>query len=998
MMNSPWLATLLLMAAPVAPEMSVPAGYTVERVAESPLVEHPAMATFGPEGRLFVAETGGSNEKVPKLNEILPGSIRVLHDTDGDGKFDKHTVFADRLAEPTGVLWHRGALYVAAAPNLWKLVDTDGDGVADEKTNLIQGMYRSSGGFHGPFLGPTGRLFWTTPQTSHEIRRADGSLVSKGRKAMVLTARTDGSDLHWYAGGGMANHVEVAFSPEGDMFGTVPLLYRGPRRDALIHWVYGGSYFSRRYVEHEFPFTGELLGHVIDLGHVAPAGLTRSRSGLFDEGTYFLCEFNKHRVMKVALRADGSTYVGTAEPFLTSTGNDVHFTDVFEDADGSLLAIDTGGWYVKGCPASQIAKPDIKGAIYRIRRQAPVSTVSTTASDPRGLKADYQQIALLDDPRFMVRDRALDAFAEREDVAELRAALQDADSSVRLRRNAVWALSRIDNEESRAAIVAALGDNSSSVRQAAAHACGKLQEPSAVSGLVKLLSGEPRQRRAAATALGRIGDESAVAPLLAQLAKPVDRMLEHALIYALLEIDAATPTAAGLVHDDVKVQRAALIALDQMAHGQLTAAQVTPLLVHEDEPLREVAYRVARERREWAPAVARSLRGYLTTPERVRMARETILTASNDETVLQLISESLKKAGTPTREELLSIVAETGITEPPRAWVDQIEVALNSETPDGAIAAVEALRLKQFLPQLLNIGLDEDRSLPRRLSASLAKLRIDPQLDADTFAFAMEEAETGVPTTESLMAVQVLGSAQLTREQLLDLAELLMELGPVELPTLLTAFDKSDDPEVGRALVEALGESDGLRAINARALALIVADYPADVQKTAESLIQRVADETRLDEDRRAKLLSIVNDKGDPENGRKIFFGKGTCHLCHRVGDQGGQVGPDLSLIGQIRNRYDFIESIGVPSASFARGYEPVMVTLKDGTSHIGRFGQETEEHFEIINAQGKKLKFKRDEIFQVNESRISVMPEGLDLLMTRDELNDLVAYLKSLK
>src|SRR5207244_1533083 len=82
---------------------------------------------------------------------------------------------------------------------------------------------------------------------------------------------------------------------------------------------------------------------------------------------------------------------------------DFHPTDVLEDADGSLLVIDTGGWFRIGCPTSRVDKPQIKGAIYRIRRKdAP------KVKDPRGLKLDWKSPEdWLDDPRFAVRDEAV---------------------------------------------------------------------------------------------------------------------------------------------------------------------------------------------------------------------------------------------------------------------------------------------------------------------------------------------------------------------------------------------------------------------------------------------------------------------------------------------------------------------------------------------------------------------------------------------------------------
>ena len=92
---------------------------------------------------LVLSGCGGSGLTTVPI-EIDPQAAAQLamdaYDTNGDGKFDKSTIFADKLTEPTGVLWHRGALYVAASPSLWRLVDTDGDGVADERTDLLKGQ------------------------------------------------------------------------------------------------------------------------------------------------------------------------------------------------------------------------------------------------------------------------------------------------------------------------------------------------------------------------------------------------------------------------------------------------------------------------------------------------------------------------------------------------------------------------------------------------------------------------------------------------------------------------------------------------------------------------------------------------------------------------------------------------------------------------------------------------------------------------------------------
>ena len=94
------------------PPFKVPPGFTIELAAGPPLVKYPMMACFDERGRLFVAETLGQNLAKNELLEKKCRFIRMLEDTDQDGKFDKSTIFADQLVMPEGALWHRGSLYV----------------------------------------------------------------------------------------------------------------------------------------------------------------------------------------------------------------------------------------------------------------------------------------------------------------------------------------------------------------------------------------------------------------------------------------------------------------------------------------------------------------------------------------------------------------------------------------------------------------------------------------------------------------------------------------------------------------------------------------------------------------------------------------------------------------------------------------------------------------------------------------------------------------------
>src|SRR5260370_41983788 len=93
---------------------TLPAGFVIELAAGPPLVDRPIEADFDEEGRLYVSDSSGSSENVDIQLQKKPHRIVRLEDTKGDGRFDRRTVFADRMMFPAGVLWHAGALYVAA--------------------------------------------------------------------------------------------------------------------------------------------------------------------------------------------------------------------------------------------------------------------------------------------------------------------------------------------------------------------------------------------------------------------------------------------------------------------------------------------------------------------------------------------------------------------------------------------------------------------------------------------------------------------------------------------------------------------------------------------------------------------------------------------------------------------------------------------------------------------------------------------------------------------
>src|SRR5581483_6656363 len=225
---------------------TLPEGFTVELAAGPPLVDRPIVADFDERGRLYVADSSGTNDKVQKQLEEKPHKIVRLEDADGDGRYDRRTVFADRMMFPEGAMWFDGSLYVSAPPSIWKLTDTDGDGVADKRVEWFQGktLTGCANDLHGPYLGPDGWIYWCKGAFASQTYERPGKPPLVTKASHIFRARPDGSQIEPVMTGGMDNPVDVVFTPGGERIFTTTFLVHpgGGLRDGLIHAVYGGVY------------------------------------------------------------------------------------------------------------------------------------------------------------------------------------------------------------------------------------------------------------------------------------------------------------------------------------------------------------------------------------------------------------------------------------------------------------------------------------------------------------------------------------------------------------------------------------------------------------------------------------------------------------------------------------------------------------------------------------------------------------------------------------
>ena len=994
----------------------VPPGFEVEVAVSSELVAYPMLGTLDDRGRLFFAESSGNTMKTPEMAANPDYIVRLVEDTDGDGFYDRSNVFADKLTSPNGAVWLGGSLYVATPPDLLRFEDTDDDGVADVKEVVLTGwnLSANAASMHGPFLGPDGWLYITDGRHGFKIRTKEGELL-EGKAARIWRCRPDGTGLEWVSGGGMDNPVEIAFTEAGETFGTMTY-FQNPRngqRDAILHYVEGGVYPKPNAVVEEFTRTGELMPVMTKFARIAPAGLMRYRGATFGAeyvDNLFSAQFNPHRVQRHVVTRDGATFRTEDEDFLTSSDPDFHPTDVMQDADGSLLVVDTGGWFIHGCPVSRVAKPEIRGAVYRVRKKG-----ARAIQDPRGQHFSLKSLppsdlaVLLSDPRPAVRDRALNLLVQSGDRAidALKRVRENA-ASERARCAAVFGLSRIGSERARKAVREALDDSHFLVRVAAARSAGLERDHLAANRLAEMVRQDvPAVRRQAATGLGRLNDRQAVPALLEASANADDRFIEHAVIYSLIQLKDAPTVRAALRNPSARVRKAALIALDQMDGTPLRRREAVEMISHTDPELRRAALWVAANHPDWAGHVVEFLRTDFDTMSRSKEGRSAVSDAlvafCEDRATQELVSDLISEAGQPQQRLLtvLETMERCAADDFPVLWADRLreQLASRNETVlQRVIGLIRSRGLSSLDTELSKIAMNSALGDPVRTAALGVLVKHQPELGQDVLEYI-----TGLLSPERdpdvrLSAARILSNAKLEDAWLLRLAQgPLRNADPLVLQSLLDACRNSVDPEVGGAMVDALSASDiVLGDEGGRRLEEILQGFPAGVRSQAQPLLASIREARQKRVERLQRLEVELTRGGDPTRGRQVFFGKkAACSTCHTMGTEGGDVGPDLTAVGAVRSVHDLVEAIIFPSASFVPGHEIYRVETEDDI-YSGVRRRSTSEYVVLVSGPNDIHRIPRSKIKSMDPAKVSLMPEGFDESLTGRELTDLFAFLRS--
>ncbi|MBX3257440.1 MAG: HEAT repeat domain-containing protein [Chitinophagaceae bacterium] len=994
--------------------IQVPNGFTIEEVVDPALISYPMFASFDHQGRLFLCESTGETFSTEDHLKKPPYHIRLLEDRNGDGRFEKSTIFADSLTYPKGAVFFQGSLYVASAPDLLKLTDSDGDGVADKREVLLSGwvLHANAAAFGGPFMGPDGWLYLTDARRGFDITTKEGKEL-KGRGARIWRCRPDGSGLESFSGGGFDNAVELVFMPGGETIGTMTY-FTDPMngfRDALMHWVYGGVYPKpEQAIEADrLKLTGDLMPVMTKLPRIAHSGLMRYEGPAWGDsfnGNLFSAQFNTGRILRHIVTPEGATYQTKEEPFMTSSNPDIHLTDVLEDADGSLLVVNTGGWFIAGCPLSVVAKKEVKAGIYRIRKSD-----AKVMEDPRGRKLNFTNMAAKDllqyvtDARHAVRSRAIEQLVIKgaSAVEEIKHMLLSSENE-EARTAAVFMLYRINTPEATMdAIRTALDDKNAMVRTAAARVLGLSKDQLSVTKLMELVqTDEAPVRRQAATALGQIGNSQAISALIKASSNPNDRFVEHAVIYALITLGSPELLVQALGDTSANTRKAALIALDQMDGAPLRKDQLASFLNSGNELLQKAGIWVALHHLNWADVVVDFLKHHLNSPNLTADIRNLMIRFSANVPMQQFITAQLdnKEPASSKRKLLLDVIRHADVEKLPATWIQQLGSLLRSndhEARSEVLNVIKSRRISSLNNELNQITRDAAMPAGSRLKALSARLMSDPDLTAAEFEMISSYLGSNNEAPVRQEASRLLTQATLNEAQLVTLAnEQVATADAFLLPALVSAYKNGKSEAAGKALISALEASENrLDNLSVPDMQKLFTTYPQPVQAASGSLIQLLQEKqaSRLEE---LENLQLQLTRGDVAEGRQLFFGKATCFSCHAVEGKGGEFGPDLSNIGEIRSRHDILEAILYPSASFAREYETSKIVTKTG-SYTGVIKEQLPDVILIATGPGSIVRVPRNEITSVEPETVSLMPPGLLKQLNMQEISDLAAYLESL-
>jgi len=943
----------------------VKAGYEIELVAAEPIVLDPVALTWGPDGRMWIAEMAdypyGSDGKMK-----ASGRVRFLQDTNGDGKYDTSKVFAENLNFPTGLLPWRDGILVTAAPDVLLLKDTDGDGVADAKEVLVTGFSEGNPQLrvNSPQYGLDNWVYLANGVSS----KGQVTSLKTGRKIEVsgrdIRIRPDTGEIETETG---MSQFGRKMADSGEWFGVhnsypgrhfvIPERYskRNPHASFPQGYydlgfsanpkVYPVSQGQKRYGTAFFAQSGRFTsacGLTIyrDTSLFGPSGsIGRSVEQTQFNEHLLTCEPVHNLIQHNVLRPSGSTYVAERAPdelegeFLAS--KDEWFRPVYltTGPDGALYIADMYRFMIEHpdwLPAE--GKEDYrpyyrlgqdKGRIWRVKRsdgQALSPVRDLTKLDAR------QLVAALDTPNGWQRDQ-VQAMLTWQKSGEAVGHLKELASNGKVhfaRLHAIWTLDAL-NALTPEIVEKGLADEHPAVRRAA----------------VRLSEGRAVSSSSLMSALLKCADDPA----------PMVRL--------------QTAYTLGELNDPAAGAALAKLALSAGEDIYLTAAVMTSAHVH-------------------TSALADAL---LSQPEPsatlMRDLQAMALAKGDRDLLAKLLLPVLgTRGGKYTMPQLagfrgfLDVLSQQKTTLAKLAQGKDALSNLLSAAPD-AFAAARVAAGTSNLPtehRLVGIGL-----LGRDPAHAVEDLR---QLSAIYAPAAPSAVQTAI-----VRAIASANGPEVPGILLSRWADRPVEVRSAAIDALLTRepwtqalLERVQAGEVPAADIDATRRQRLSRSKSAKVKELASAVF-GDLSASRAKIVEAYRPATTL--------------PGDLSRGQKVY--QANCATCHKVGNQGVEIGPNLaSIAGWPADA--LLTGILDPSRSAEPRFLAYTAMLDNGEAIYGILLRETPAAITMKGLDGVERELPRKQIKSLECANRSLMPDGVEAAIDQQQMADLIKFLQSQK
>ncbi len=982
---------------------------------------------------------------------VISEKIHWVADSNQDGTADAMGVFAEGFqTEVTGiaagVLWHNGDIYTTIAPDVWKLTDTDNDHVADQRSIIATGfgfhIAYAGHDLHGLTVGPDGKLYWSVGDKGVSVKSREGKRFFYPNQGCVMRSDFDGGNFEVFAHG-LRNVQELAFDDFGNLFGVDNDADKQGERERFVYivrdsdagWRCNYQYRGGKYdpwmdeslwIPH---FDGQASYIVPPICHSidGPAGFA------FNPGTALSSDYRSHFFLTGApgghqyafrTRREGASFSMVGEHEI---GRGTALVGINFGPDGGLYGVDWAGGY----PLNQT------GAIYKL--DAPQSDLLRERAEVRAQLADgfnslatNELIDLLAHADQRLRLGAQFELVSRREVDAFRRSLESKSEMATI--HSIWGLgqlARAGDASSKDWLIQMLQSPSIEFASQAARTLADVDDidgniflplldssderllfmtcqalsyhpvPAATSRLLEISDQLAESKRYLRFAVSRALAACASGQELVAASKTLSKVgrlntvvalrtqgQRNLLSLFLADIDAQVATeAARAIHDDI-------CSLDDL-HDLAASLSTTK---HNDQAF--VRRALNANFRLGGPAALQRIVSFATQSGREVKLRIEAIDMLRDWREPDVLDRVDGRRRTVSEDRSFDVAT---LGEP----LSQLSVDQDSGIQTAAIRAARSLKIALAPANLFAIVADKDVSTDLRVES----LRSLANQKASELSVAIENS---------------LHDSKLSMRQ--TAGEILVELDPARAEAhFISLLDQSRDIAERQHAISQLAQMNSerseqeiirrLRQIPSGEIAqelwleIFEAGQKRLVNETRESggenneWVQALGDATAVLDSIEDSLpthlakFRLSRNGGNSKAGEELFNKHlaAQCVRCHRIQNEGSDVGPDLRNIATKRDRDYLLRSIVAPSADIDPQYQSHSVLMTSGRIVQGILKSETPSELVIIDSRREEIHLDQSEVEDVLKNSVSIMPDMTETLTPR-EVRDLLEFLTTLK